>query len=105
MRSAAEFATFSAPARDARAVVLCATLALAEVDVAVALTLAGPEPAELVGESVGELNVVFRDMAVPVPTAVPDEVILMVFATFPVRVVGTATLEEPVPPTKEKRPV
>lgn len=94
------------------AVVDCATVVAAvEVGVVVALAAPGPESDRLVNESVAELNVVFRVMAEPVPilAALPVNVELVAFAAlvpvaFDVAVAEYAMLDDPVPPTREKRP-
>jgi hypothetical protein len=94
------------------AVVDCATvLAAVEVGVVVALVTNGPEGDRLVQESVAELNVVLRGMVklVPILAAVPIDgelvmVIELVAVAFDVCVVEYAMLDDPVPPTREKRP-
>ena len=94
------------------AVVDCATvLATVEVGVVVALVTNGPEGDRLVKESVAELNVVLRGMVklVPILAAVPIDgelvmLIELVAVAFDVCVVEYAMLDDPVPPTREKRP-
>ena len=88
----------------------CTTVVAAvETGVDVALAMIGPEGDRLVNESVAELNVVFRAMAEPVPilAAVPTELVTFiefVAVAFDVDVVEYAMLDDPVPPTREKRP-
>lgn len=94
------------------AVVDCATvLAAVEVGVVLALVSNGPEGDRLVKESVAELNVVLRGMVklVPILAAVPIDgepvmFIELVEVAFDVGVVVYAMLDDPVPPTTEKRP-
>jgi len=88
------------------AVVDCTTVVAAiELEVVVALATSGPEGDRLVKESIAELKVVFRGMAVPVPTKV--ELVMfneLVAVTFDVVVPEYEMLDDPVPPTREKRP-
>jgi hypothetical protein len=88
------------------AVVDCATvLAAIEVGVVVALATNGPEADKLVKESVAELKVVLRSMVKLVP--IDGELVKfveLVAAAFDVCVVEYAMLDDPVPPTREKRP-
>jgi hypothetical protein len=94
------------------AVVDCATvLAAIEVGVVVALVTNGPEADKLVKESVAELKVVLRSMVklVPILAAVLIDselvfLIELVTVAFDVCVVEYAILDDPVPPTREKRP-
>jgi hypothetical protein len=93
-------------------VVDCTTeLAAVEVGVVVALATNGPEDERLVKESVAELNVMLRDMVklVPILAAVFIDVELvmlieLVAVAFDVCVVEYVMLDDPVPPTREKRP-
>ena len=93
-------------------VVDCTTvLARVEVGVVVALVTNGPEGDRLVKESAGELNVALLATVKLVPTlvAVLIDVELVVFVelvtvAFDVRVVEYVMLDDPVPPTREKRP-
>jgi len=80
-----------------------------DAGVEVALAIKGPEGDRLVPESVAELKVVLRDIAVPVPilAAVPTEVVMFiepVAVAFDEDVVEYAMLDDPVPPTREKSP-
>jgi hypothetical protein len=88
------------------AVVDCTTVVAAfELEVVVALATSGPEGDKLVKERVAELKVVFRGMAVPVPTKA--ELVMFkepVAVTFDVGVAEYEILDDPVPPTREKRP-
>jgi len=102
----------SCEAAPAGAVVDRATvLAAVEVGVVVALVTNGPEGDRLVQESVAELNVVLRGMVklVPILAAVPIDGELVIFielvaVAVDVCVVEYAMLDDPVPPTREKRP-
>jgi hypothetical protein len=99
-------------------VVDCTTvLATVEVGVVVAIALAlalatnGLEDDRLATESVAELNVVLRGMVklVPILAAVPVDIELVMFielvaVAVDVCVVEDAMLDDPVPPTREKRP-
>jgi hypothetical protein len=93
-------------------VVDCTTvLAAIEVGVVVVLATNGPEGGRLVKESVAELNVVLRGMVklVPILAAVLIDselvfLIELVTVAFDVCVVEYAILDDPVPPTREKRP-
>jgi hypothetical protein len=94
------------------AVVDCTTVVAAiELGFVVALATKGPEGDRLVKERVAELNVVLRGRPVPVPmlAAVPTNVALVMFialaaVAFDVGVAEYAMLDDPVPPTREKRP-
>jgi hypothetical protein len=86
-------------------------LATVEVGVVVALVTNGPEGGRLIKESTAELSVVLLGMVklVPILVAVLVDVELVVFVelvtvAFEVRVVEDAMLDDPVPPTIEKRP-
>jgi hypothetical protein len=88
-----------------------AVLATVEVGVVVALVTNGPEGDRLVEESVAELIVVLLGMVKLVPklVTVPIDVELVTFlelvaVAFDVCVVEYVTLDDPVPPTREKRP-
>ena len=93
-------------------VVDCTTvLATVEVGVVVALVTNGPEGDRLVKESAAELNVALLDMVKLVPrlVVVLIGVELVVFVelvtvAFDVRVEEYVMLDDPVPPTREKRP-
>src|SRR5436305_14149551 len=94
------------------AVVDCAmVLAAVVVGVVVSLATNGPESDRLVKESVAELNVMLRGMVklVPILAAVPIDgepvmFIELVAVVFDACVVEYAMLDDPVPPTTEKRP-
>lgn len=79
--------------------------------VVVALVTNGPEGDRLVKESAAELNVALLDMVklVPILVVVLIGVELVVFVelvtvAFDVRVEEYVMLDDPVPPTREKRP-
>jgi hypothetical protein len=81
------------------------------VGVVVALVTNGPEGDRLVKESAAELNVALLDMVKLVPklVVVLIGVELVVFVelvtvAFDVRVEEYVMLDDPVPPTREKRP-
>jgi hypothetical protein len=81
------------------------------VGVVVALVTNGPEGDRLVKESAAELNVALLDMVklVPILVVVLIGVELVVFVelvtvAFDVRVEEYVMLDDPVPPTREKRP-
>ena len=79
--------------------------------VVVALVTNGPEGDRLVKESAAELNVALLDMVklIPILVVVLIGVELVVFVelvtvAFDVRVEEYVMLDDPVPPTREKRP-
>lgn len=79
--------------------------------VVVALVTNGPEGDRLVKESAAELNVALLDMVklVPILVVLLIGVELVVFVelvtvAFDVRVEEYVMLDDPVPPTREKRP-
>jgi hypothetical protein len=81
------------------------------VGVVVALVTNGPEGDRLVKESAAELNVALLDMVklIPILVVVLIGVELVVFVelvtvAFDVRVEEYVMLDDPVPPTREKRP-
>jgi hypothetical protein len=85
------------------AVVDCTTvLAAVEVGVVVVLATNGPEGDRLATESVAELKVVLRLAAVPIDVELVM-LIELVAVAFDVCVVEYAMLDDPVPPTREKR--
>lgn len=83
-------------------------LAALEPEIVVALATTGLEGDKLVTESVAELNVVFRDMAMFVPKLAAVPTLVMFIEPVPVGldidVAVYAMLDGPVSPTREKSP-